>query len=285
MFLFSPPKLEAEARSEIGPRDENQDNYLIINGRGEAEYLSKGRPYRQKLEQWPKGFQRLCVIDGMGGHNHGQAFATAVAEALLSESPKPTSLRKRRAQLLALHDQLRQHWHQGPESPGSTLIWADIHPNGVLYLAHVGDSRAFLQHKGEWQQLTCDHSPSGYFQRDTKTDEEWNFPETHEVVQALGFGSFGIIKGSDGASPLLRLDLAEDLAKPHRKCADLKRIKLKKGDQLMLASDGLWSGESKSPWSEFPSDKPLKESLRDMLWNLLETGCSDNVTAVVCRIK
>lgn len=281
---------EAAARSEMGPRQENQDNYLIIRGNGEAEYLRDGGAYRQRLDRWPTNHWRLCLVDGMGGHEGGRAFAASAVETLLAEPFGPRALSARREQLQAVHAGLHGRWHQGPESPGGTLTWIDVQPNGAAYLAQVGDSRAFLWREGDWQPLTHDHSPEEFAWRDGDAIETDRAPE-HAITQALGYGSFGVVRDGQGVkqvsySPLLRLDLAEDLPREKRDHADLKQLRLKRGDGLLLASDGLWSGEDKEAWRQFqPQGRGrLHERLRELLWGALRGGASDNLTAVVCLI-
>ncbi|MBU0498715.1 MAG: serine/threonine-protein phosphatase [Gammaproteobacteria bacterium] len=291
LFPLAYPRLQAAARSEIGPRRENQDNYLLIDGKGNAEYLSHGRPYRKAIPRWPGDHWRLCVIDGMGGHRNGQAFAASVAEALLEEPFGPRSLPRRRERLMSIHAALHERWHQGPDSPGSTLTWIDVRPDGLAHLAQVGDSRALLLRDGVWRQLTRDHSPAEFLRRDGRADETLSqrIPE-QAMAQALGYGSFGILKDGDGQYPLqhtrqLRLDLAAELTPGHQDRPDLASFRLKRGDTLLLASDGLWSGKKKDPWEMLNGEGALPERLRALLWGALDTGASDNLTAILCQCR
>ena len=285
---FFHPVLEAAARSETGPRPENQDNYLIIRGEGEAEYLREGRPHRLRVPRWPRRHWRLCLMDGMGGHVHGREFAASVAEALLSEPFAPRSPCRRRERLEAIHQELHGLWHLGTESPGSTLVWIDIQPNGLAHLAQVGDSRAFLWREGSWQRLTQDHTPAEFQWRDGDPIEGGQ-PPRNVITQALGYGSFGLIRDPSGEKPVayserLRLDLADELPPDKQEHADLAMIQLRRGDSLLLASDGLWSGEEKEPWLQLRTEGKLHERLRELLWGVLRKGAEDNMTAVACRL-
>ncbi|MBU0500863.1 MAG: protein phosphatase 2C domain-containing protein [Gammaproteobacteria bacterium] len=286
--LFHPVP-EAAARSETGPRPENQDNYLIIRGNGEAEYLVEGRPYRKAAPRWPRSHWRLCLLDGMGGHAHGREFAVSAAEALLTEPFGPRSHGGRRKQLEALHQDLHARWHGGPESPGSTLVWIDIRPNGLAHLAQVGDSRAFLLREGLWQGLTYDHSPAEFRWRDGDPLEGEPVPE-HAITQALGYGSFGLLRDASGEKPAvyserLRLDLPDDLPPDKQEHTDIRAVQLRRGDCLLLASDGLWSGGEKEPWRQFKAEGKLHERLRELLWDAMRMGADDNLTALACRMS
>lgn len=288
-WSFFHPVPEAAARSETGPRPENQDNYLIIRGDGEAEYLADGRTYRKPIPRWPRNHWRLCLMDGMGGHANGREFAASAAEALLDEPFGPRALGERRERLEALHRGLHARWHGGPESPGSTLIWIDIRPNGLAHLAQVGDSRAFLLRDGVWQALTHDHSPMEFRWRDGDPPEGKQ-AAGHAITQALGYGSFGLMRDPSGGKPAayserLRLDLADDLPPDKREHADLRTVQLHRGDCLLLASDGLWSGGEKEPWRRFQPEGKLHERLRELLWDALRKGADDNLTALACRMS
>ncbi|MBU0500069.1 MAG: protein phosphatase 2C domain-containing protein [Gammaproteobacteria bacterium] len=242
--LLTYPRAQAAARSEQGPRAENQDNYLLIDGSGEAAWLHDGRERRERLPHWPRDHWRLCVIDGMGGHQGGRAFAAEVADALRREPFSPRAEAQRRERLLALHQRLYDRHHSSPESPGSTLIWIDIRPDGTLHLLHVGDSRAWHWRDGIWQPLTQDHTEAEFLERDGDPPRD-GAPE-HAIAQALGYGSFGLLRDADGdkparAAPGLRLDLARELPSEHQARADLRGLRLRRGDRLLLATDGIWS--------------------------------------------
>lgn len=290
--FLRPPRPRAAARSEQGPRAENQDNYLLIQGDGQAETLRDGRPWRQRVKPWPRGCWRLCIVDGMGGHQGGKAFASEAIEELLAEPLAPRNPRKQRQRALALHQRLYDRHYTGPESPGGTLLWIDIRPGGRLQLLHIGDSRVWLRRDGAWRCLTHDHHEAEFLLRDGDPPRQ-DAPQ-QALVQALGFGSYGLLRDQDGdkparASPTLRLDLPAELPEALRDHADLKTLQLRRGDQLLLASDGLWSGEAGDGWQTWLNARndqnapdALADQARDLLWDALERGADDNLTAILC---
>lgn len=291
--LLPYPRPQAAARGEQGPRAENQDNYLLIDGTGEAASLRDGREHRERLPHWPGDHWRLCIIDGMGGHQGGRAFAAEVTEALQREPFSAYSEQRRRDRLLAIHRRLYARHHRAPDSPGSTLIWVDIRPDGILHLLHVGDSRAWLWRAGEWRSLTRDHTEAEFLERDG--DPPRQDAPAHTIVQALGYGSFGLLRDQDGDKPAraaadLRLDRASELPPARRDHADLRTLRLHRGDRLLLATDGLWSGGIEDPWLTWPQaaaltgDAAPDDALRQLLWQALEAGADDNLTAILCRI-
>lgn len=279
------------AESVLGERDENQDNYLLLTPNGQASYLENERVQGRLLQQWQKGRYRLAVADGMGGHKGGREVSEALIQKLLTFTPEksPTALRTK---LYAIHDELWNEFAQnGRKSPGTTLIMADVHENGDAIIANIGDSRAFLWRKGVWKKLTHDQSLNEYDWRDGEIKAEDYHPErkTHRLSQAMGYGSFGLIKDEYDFRALqlnkhLRLDLAEDLlANDKQQHADVFTLTLQKGDALLLASDGLWSSANNKHPLDFPKPSQLanRKDLIKFLYDIIDNGGTDNLTAVM----
>ena len=235
------PKWQLIAASDRGPRDENQDNYLIISTQGQYEYLLNEKKQSGKLDHWPAGFFRLAIADGMGGHNNGRQASEAVIQALLKlefqKNPEPL-----RDELLKIHNKLFDQFHQGVRTPGSTLVMADIDPDGNAVIANIGDSRAYLYQNAKWKLLSRDHSEAEFAYRDKEISEQDYanslLQNTNRIVQAMIFGSSGIIADSSGIKHKQHLqELRVELEK------DVLTQQIKAGDVLMLASDGVWSGK------------------------------------------
>lgn len=293
LYHLFPPTWQCKARSHIGPRTENQDNYLQIYPNGRAYYQQAGdRRRKDGLEGWSKDFYRIAVADGMGGHLHGREVAEDLIQALMmlpaQISFDPLLLRNH---LYTIHKQLMDKYHQavGTRKPGSTLVMVDVHRvTGQVLLAHVGDSRAYVWRKGKPapEMLTWDHNNSEFDWRDAaKEDPNTPIPSTeksHAVAQAMGFGSYGLVI-RDGYRPRqlsasLRLDVEADLPSGAHSHADIRSFFLHKGDTLILATDGLWSAES-FIWPE-PPHKPdsLPVYIEELVDKAIITGCKDNVT-------
>jgi len=273
-----------------GLRDENQDNYLLLKPNGQASYLQDESEREQRLKQWQKGRYRLAVTDGMGGHKGGREVSEALIQKLLTFLPERSPL-KLRQKIYDIHDQLWDEFAEdGQKSPGTTLIMADVDENGETVIANVGDSRAFLWRDGKWTQLTHDQNFNEYDWRDGEIKVEDYHPErkTHRLSQAMAYGSYGLIKDEYNFRALqlnkhLRLDLLEDLAKDKQKHADIFTLILKKGDALLLASDGLWSTTDDKPPLDFPDPSKLANSvqLKKFLDDIIDNGGTDNLTAVM----
>jgi len=265
------------AVSDRGRRDENQDNYLLIDSQGQCQTLRDQAVHHQHLLNWPDGCCRLAVADGMGGHKNGRLASETLTAALLA-LPFQHLAASLRAALLALQADLFAQFYQGAATPGSTLTLADIAADGSVLIAHIGDSRAYLwQH--DWRQLTLDHTRSEFAWRNRQIDQAayqqaLRTPQ-NALAQAMIYGSSSIILDSDGSitpgrHASLRLD-AEDLC----------TVALAPGDVLVIASDGLWAHrpDNQIDWPA-PTGQILQPWLQTQLDAALAGSSSDNLTAI-----
>jgi serine/threonine protein phosphatase PrpC len=275
-----------------GQRLENQDNYLLLTPNGTAEYLEDESPQSRQQSDWSRRYYRLAIADGMGGHKGGRAISEALIQKLLNLKPQKTPEQLRQS-LDDIHNQLwRTFFSHEEKSSGTTLIMADIYEGGDAVIANIGDSRALLwrQEIKQWQQLTYDQNLDEYDWRDGELEDEDYHPDskTHRLAQAVGYGSFGLLKDKQGFKPnqlskQLRLDLAEDLPSDKRDHSDVFKIHLNKGDAILLASDGLWNVAANVPPLAIPSPLELAQEnrLTQFFEQIIQNGGMDNLSAVM----
>ncbi len=88
------PQLDVAAHSRAGPgpepRLENQDNFLLIDATGKAQFLREQERQQHLVAGWPAGHVRLAVLDGMGGHGRGREAAEAVVAGNCILAPTAT---------------------------------------------------------------------------------------------------------------------------------------------------------------------------------------------------
>lgn len=172
-----PPTIRFGAKSDVGRvRQENQDDY--------------GRFPETRSER--DGDQLFIVADGMGGHaDGGRASRTAVEAArdVYFEDPEaPVEDRLRRA-LEASNLRVYEQANEGglAKRMGTTCTAIAVSGNEV-WLAHVGDSRAYRINKEGISQLSQDHTLVDALRREgviTEAEAE-RHPQRHALVRAIG---------------------------------------------------------------------------------------------------
>jgi len=296
--LFTHPgNIHVEGESNKGKRKENQDNILMISPLKDktfaARYYKNDHLQENQMNDWNEDYVRIAVADGMGGHMHGKEIAESTIEALIHKPPH-TTVYEMRDSILDIHSTLQKKYaSENEKRPGTTLVLADIHRKTLkTILLNIGDSRAYIIEKNRWMNKTCDHTITEFCYRDGEIDksdyDDQIDVSTSEIVQALGYGSRGIIKDKKGYKPIrfskdLRIDIAQDLPRKLSRHADVASFYLKKEQVFVLASDGLWCADSTNQWildddiNYFHKDAPLK-----LINNALEKGSNDNISVVIC---
>ena len=242
--------LDSAQISLIGHRQDNQDRAEVLFG--DDNLLA-------------------IVADGMGGHARGDLAAeTAVASLInsfraLRQKPLPSDEFFKRAIGLAHEDVLALGAGMRPEIRPGTIIASALITGNELRWAHIGDSRAYLMRSGRIIARTQDQSVVGTLLAAGEITQAQALihPERHMVQYCLGV----------------------DEEKPPIPISD--PMKLKKGDIVLLCSDGLWSQLGEAYILEKLSDADdLQTTLQALAEDAVRGGYpqSDNVTAVALRV-
>lgn len=296
------PHLDVAARTSTGTtanrRLENQDNLLMIDTHGRAIFLRDQQEARQRVDGWTRGYARIAVLDGMGGHGRGREAAEAVVAGLLA-TPACATLHELSARLDALHNSLQLHFASdaGPaKRPGTTLTMLELRPDQSALLYHVGDSRLYELADGVAGVLTVDHVPATAFAMAGLLDEREWWQQVHgehrpQISQAfiLGNAFADPTQLSDPLCALSPLNLPPYLYH----LPDRRAIELKRGAIYLLATDGFWSCNDPVTWvSRWPELMAAADGARGAVDALFDTMSvsppdqlhPDNVTAVVLRV-
>jgi len=201
------------------------------------------------------------VADGMGGHRAGEvASEIAVREFVrwLRCAPRP----EEEAMRYAVSEANRAIYYKAKAEPdkmgmGTTItgIWFD---KSRAYLAHVGDSRAYLLRNGRITQVTRDHSLVGeMIERGEITPEEARtHPQRHFITRAVGTSSYV--------------------------CPDIDSFDSRPGDIWLLCSDGLSNYvEANEMKSVLMGGGQWQEKIAELMGRALERGGADNITVLV----
>ncbi|MDO5445368.1 MAG: protein phosphatase 2C domain-containing protein [Eubacteriales bacterium] len=212
----------------------------------------------------------IALCDGMGGQNSGyfaselarRSFTDYVLAKLTSRINKNPDV----SEVLRLgceesNSVVFQYssFTEEYNGMGSTLVGAVVYDSGKVFLANVGDSRAYLINAGknEVRQITKDHSlVELYVDAGILTREQ---ARTHK--------NKNIITRAIGEKQIVEPDLFE--------------LSLRKGDLLLLCSDGvsnyITDGEFLDCAEKCPEPEELCAELKRIVYS---RGANDNLTLI-----
>ncbi|HTJ80804.1 MAG TPA: Stp1/IreP family PP2C-type Ser/Thr phosphatase [Polyangiaceae bacterium] len=254
-------------RTDVGQvREHNEDNFLVAD-------LSKGSRGLMETDRLQLVGERgtvLGVCDGMGGAAAGevasQLAVDIVYQRMLAGDP-PKDRDDVASRLVAAIESAGNRIFAEAKADrtrrgmGTTATIAGL-IDGYLFLGQVGDSRGYLLRGDRLVQVTRDQSlVNQLIEAGQLTEEEAEtFEHNNIILQALGTA-----------------DTVQ---------VDLTYVDLRKGDTLLLCSDGL-SGmvrndEIREVLSTF--EDPL-EACRELTDRANQAGGHDNVTVVVAKFE
>lgn len=243
------PEIESSGLSIIGPvREDNQDAIHI------TEYPLDGGT----------GFL-FAIADGMGGYAHGGMASALALESFLNvihSQPRQPVLRTLQRGIETANLHVYQKARQMDAGRMGTTLTAAYILGDMLYLAHVGDSRAYLIRDGRATCLTADHTTVG------------------DMVRAKLISAAKI--RTHAQRSILTKSIGTDLfVQP-----DIIQQKLKPGDCLILCSDGLWSVVEDEDFAQVTSQADSVSEISQTLVDLaLANDTDDNVSVVAFSVR
>lgn len=241
-------------------REMNEDSYCA--------FVANHKEYQRSEFQ-----SVLGVADGMGGHKAGDIASRTLTTRLKAEFIQQKYKKEFSVAdnfLLILKDVVRKisreifsvsKEDENLGEIGSTLTFGVIR-NGVLYLAHVGDSRCYCIRDGTIKQITKDHSwvadqvSLGMISK----EEALNHPNNNIITQAVGFA-------------------------PNVEPQMLKR-ETRPGDRYIFCSDGLTASIREEEILQAVCSNPNPQRVCDFLIDLAnQRGGQDNITVVIGYIN
>ena len=192
------------------------------------------------------------VCDGMGGHSFGEVASEAVCDAISKywqeKSDTPDCETKVvMACKMACNALNQKACDLSQAEKGTTMVMASIE-GGKVTIAHMGDSRCYLQRQGEGLLYqTEDH---------VRIDFGW------EIVERCFF------------------TYHPEIAVP-----DIRQFTIQRGDRILLCSDGLY--KSMAPdilQARILDDKPLEDIL-DEFDTICQKQGDDNYTVILIEIE
>ena len=250
----------------------NEDNFLVLELDTRWTWTSDGSepPKELSFELGEKGLV-LVVSDGMGGALAGDVASRMAVDSVREMLLGVESEQGRRQELV---DWLKEAtvyanlaiYHRSLEDSrcagmGATLTGAAV-TGDILDLVHVGDSRAYIVRKDQIRLATKDQTLVQQLVDVGQIDEEE--AETHMfrnvILQALGAQSE--VTPATG------------------------RIRLRRGDTMLLCSDGL-SGKLRAEDIQniLSSNTELATACSELISEANNRGGEDNITVLLARFS
>jgi serine/threonine protein phosphatase PrpC len=266
--MSGPLKVEVFGRTDVGKtRDHNEDSFMVADLTRQVASL---QPDMREHEVGQRG-SLFVVADGMGGAAAGEIASDLAVDSIYAHmvsewgndadvTEQRFAFRLKEAVEFAngrIHEYAKAHpEHRGM---GTTTTAAGIF-ECALYMVQIGDSRGYLIRAGKITQITKDQSlMQRLVDAGELTEEEAAVSERRNIIlQALG-------------------------PDPHVK-VDLTRQDLRKGDMLVMCSDGLSGLVPRQDMLQIVlANRELVAVCKALIDLANERGGPDNITCIVAR--
>jgi protein phosphatase len=251
----APRGLTVVQNSHIGRvRQHNEDAWLVLD----LSYRENDAHVMVAL---------LILADGMGGHASGDlasALAARTAAACVMQDIMPSYLSPEVAGTphYSLHEALvhavqvaNETVYRNLPHAGTTLTMALV-LGRKAYVAHVGDSRAYVLENGTLRRITRDHSLAA------------RLVETGQTISEEMVGQRNILYRAVGHSNTIEVDTYTE--------------SLFDGSCLLLCSDGLWSKMSDAEIAEvLMGETDAQFAVNKLIAMANERGGEDNITVIL----
>ncbi len=263
-------KVEVFGRTDVGKtRDHNEDSFLVADL---TRRIASLQPEVREHEVGARG-SLFVVADGMGGAAAGEVASDMAVDTIYTHmismwgndaemTEQRFAYRLKEAVEIAnqnIHAYAKDHpEHRGM---GTTTTAAGVF-TGALYITQIGDSRGYLIRRGSIVQITKDQSlMQRLVDAGELTEEEAAVSERRNIIlQALG-------------------------PDPHVK-VDLTRQELRRGDTLIMCSDGLSGLVPREDILRVVVEAPdLVSACRELIDLANARGGPDNITCIVARFS
>jgi PPM family protein phosphatase len=258
-------------------RSNNEDCYLVARFERALQKLLTNLPEGQLPSRLEEVGYGMLVADGIGGSLAGEVASRMAVSTLVNlvvntpdwimrpgERESARLMERMAERYRSVDATLKEEARADPNLSGmGTTMTVAASLGDELFLGHIGDSRAYLCRGDRLHRLTRDHT-SAQALADAgliAQEEVGKHRLRHVLTRALG-GS-----GAKGEAE-----------------ADIERIGLSDGDQILLCTDGL---------TEMVNDATIavillcggtsQEACQILVDAALERGGKDNVTVVLAR--
>lgn len=238
--------------TDTGPsRASNEDSVAVVSPAEFGALLTKG--------------VLAVVADGMGGHEGGEV-ASAIAAHRVPELYYAGKGGPQESLVAAFEEANRDIYEvarkNGKLSGMGTTCTAVAIVNGMAYLAHAGDSRAYLVRGGQIYCMTEDHSATMELVKQGKLT----------MAQAKVHEDRNLILRAMGTHPKLEVDRWNT------------PFPLRPGDRMLLCSDGLYETITDPELCEITASREPQVACGELIQLATDRSVSDNCTVAILHL-
>jgi protein phosphatase len=273
-----PVRVDVGALSDVGKvRARNEDHYLVARFGRSLEVVLTNMPAGEVPARAEDGGYAFLVADGMGGHAGGdEASRLAIRSCVqlvlavpdwilrINDDVAEEVMRRAAERYREVNAALAARASSEPRLCGMgttlTMAWG---LGDELFLAHVGDSRAYVHRRATLYRVTRDHT----------------------LAQAMA--EDGLIGEEEAATHRLRHVLTRCLGRDDEAARpEIQRLRLADGDALLLCSDGLTEMVPEDKIAEvLAGGLAAQDACRRLVELALQGGGKDNVTVITARYR
>jgi len=218
---------------------------------------------RVLVERFYDGALLAAVADGMGEGKGGALAAETVVQSLRSFDPDRREIEDQLTRAIRTAHQriISMAKEHADLSKMGTTVTAMFLREGIIHLAHTGDSRAYLLRDGHLVQITDDHSITGFLLREQEitADEAIDHPLRNVLLRCVGCDPLQVDTGDFEAAD---------------------------GDLILLTTDGLHDHVTVDKVvSVLEAPAFLDAKLKSLTEAALKAGGKDNITAVAVQMS
>ncbi|MDC0117742.1 Stp1/IreP family PP2C-type Ser/Thr phosphatase, partial [Flavobacteriaceae bacterium] len=208
----------------------------------------------------------FVVCDGMGGHVGGATASKKAVECILEyfkNETHPNPILALEKAISFANEQIFLFSQDNPVLKGmGTTCTALLQKDDNVYIAHVGDSRIYLNTDSKLYRVTKDHS---FVQKlvdagQLADSEMENHPRKNELTRALGISSNVEVEVSE--KPLI----------------------VKNGDKFLMCSDGLCGLVNDPTISHIINKEKGFKAVEELIQLALNAGGNDNISVGIIDV-
>jgi protein phosphatase len=273
-----------QANRELQSSDRSPLDYALLSHKGWVRSNNEDRMMAKEFyagQNNERGFAAV-LCDGVGGHQSGEVAAHIGVETVIqhiSESRQfsdPVNLLKEA--IISANDAIINAYadEPGQEGMASTSV-AILLIENHLYLASLGDSRAYLLREGKLYQLNHDHTwleDSLGAEIGPRQGITRSHPLAHVLSRYLG----------STQPPEIDLRI-RSIDEPVLDETQNQGMTLSNGDRLVICSDGLTDMLDDHEILENMNCESPRKNAQRLVLSALEKGGHDNVSVIVVHIN